>query len=194
MNSLPSFKALPWRWILLCVLMLVLAAAVFYGGMRWERGGWLQREVTTAQRRADAETAARLQYEQQTGELNRVSNDYETAKAKLAETAQQLARAEKLAIAAKPPKLPTTVAGGDRAGGVLSVDGMRYYNAAFGYDDASAVASESANATAEAGAIDSGVSRADLLAHVRDVGYWCQSVGAQRDGLLRAWDATEAAP
>lgn len=72
--------------------------------------------------------------------------------------------------------------------GLLSVDGLRFYNAAFGLRaaDASAAAGTSDAENAAAGAADSGVSRADLLAHGRDLGSWCQALAAQRDELQAA--------
>ena len=72
--------------------------------------------------------------------------------------------------------------------GLLSVDGLRFYNAAFGLRaaDASAAAGTADAENAAAGAADSGVSRADLLAHSRDLGGWCQALAAQRDELQAA--------
>ncbi|OQS44032.1 hypothetical protein [Chromobacterium haemolyticum] len=75
--------------------------------------------------------------------------------------------------------------------GLLSVDGVRFYNASFGLRaaDASAVAGTTDAADAAASAVDSGVSRADLLAHSRDLGGWCQALAAQRDELQAALGA-----
>lgn len=72
--------------------------------------------------------------------------------------------------------------------GLLSVDGLRFYNAAFGLRaaDASAAAGTADAENAAAGAADSGVSRADLIAHSRDLGGWCQALAAQRDELQAA--------
>jgi len=158
--------------------MLALAGFAYQAGLR---SGQLQlsryqQQVAQQQQRQQAARAAQEQARQQ---------QLQASAAALANSQRQLqqqrqSQQRRITHAAQiPPQ------SGAEPAAVLSVDGLQLYNAAFGLsaDSPAGAASQLAEPDATAAAIDSGISRADLLAHARDLGFWCRSAVAQRDAL-----------
>ncbi|AUH51225.1 hypothetical protein CXB49_10590 [Chromobacterium sp. ATCC 53434] len=138
------------------------------------------RAQVAEQRRIDG-AAALQRYHEQTRQLADVSGQLDVTL-----TALDAAREQFTRRIPRAAQLPAPRAGADNPG-LLSVDGLRVYNDALGLRaDASAPAAGQPDANdAAATPADSGVSRADLLAHARDYGAWCQSVAAGRDALIK---------
>ncbi|MEN6082827.1 hypothetical protein [Chromobacterium piscinae] len=173
------------RMILPVLLGLIDLAVV--GGLAYSAGRTTGRAELSAyraqvaeQRRIDG-AAAMQRYQEQTRQLADVSGQLDVTLTALDAARDQLTR--RIPRAAQRP---APVVGADNPG-LLSVDGLRVYNDALGLRaDASAPAAGQPDAdNAAASAVDSGVSRADLLAHARDYGAWCKSVAAGRGALIQ---------
>ncbi|MCD5329607.1 hypothetical protein ACFFU8_17790 [Chromobacterium piscinae] len=181
---------MPNNALLDAALLAALAAAIggfWYGHSQYQQGLAVGRAELSAyrgqvaeQRRIDG-AAALLRYQEQTRQLADVSGQLDVTLTALDAARDQITR--RITRAAQRP---APVAGADNPG-LLSVDGLRVYNDALGLRaDASAPAAGQPDAdNAAAAAADSGVSRADLLAHARDYGAWCQSVAASRGALIQ---------
>ncbi|WP_114152631.1 hypothetical protein [Chromobacterium haemolyticum] len=171
---------------------LLAALAAVVGGFWYGHGQYQQglaagradlsvyRAQVAEQRRIDG-AAALQRYQEQTRQLADVSAQLDVTLTALDTARDQLTR--RIPRAAQRP---APVAGADNPG-LLSVDGLRVYNDALGLRaDASTPAAGQPDAgNAAAASADSGVSRADLLAHARDYGAWCQSVAAGRGALIQ---------
>ncbi|EEG08234.1 hypothetical protein [Pseudogulbenkiania ferrooxidans] len=165
---------------------LVAGAALWFGHARFEAGLASGRSELTAyklevaeQRTRDA-GAAHRRYQAKVDELAAASARLDQLQQDLDNIRAQLTR--RIPHAAQPPK-PVA---GQPSPGLLSVDGLQLYNAAFGLQAGYGTAGtdQPDQEDPAAGAADSGVSREDLLAHSRDLGLWCRAVAAQRDELI----------
>ncbi|OWY40060.1 hypothetical protein CEK28_04815 [Xenophilus sp. AP218F] len=170
-------------WPALPVLLCMAAVGWFgydIGRTAGQRDLAAYRAQVTEQRQRDS-AAALQRYQARTEQLAAVSGRLDAALTDLDATRDQLKA--RIPHAAQRP----APAVGAADAGLLSVDGLRFYNAALGLraDARAAAAGQPDAADAAAGAADSGVSRADLLAHVADYGAWCRQLAAQRDALIK---------
>ncbi|WP_024303320.1 hypothetical protein [Pseudogulbenkiania sp. MAI-1] len=165
---------------------LVTGAVLWYGHTRFNAGLQVGRvelaayKLQVAEQRAKDADAAQTRYQAKVDALAAASAQLDQVQQYLDSARAQLTR--RISHAAQPPQ-PLA---GQPAPGLLSVDGLQFYNAAFGLHAGSGTAGtdQPDQEGAAAGAADSGVSREDLLAHSRDLGLWCRAVAAQRDELI----------
>ena len=192
---------MPTEAKLICLLLAVITdvgTALWFGHSRFEAGLSAGRAELTdykieIERQHAADTAAAAKrYQDKVNDLAAAGDRLTALQLDLDTAHEQLTR--RIPYAAQTPK-PVA---GHPAPGLLSVDGLQFYNAALGL---SLQAGPEAAGTGQpdpdgspAGTADSGVSREDILAHIRDVGFWCRSAVAQRDALLTLQPAPEAAP
>lgn len=158
--------------------MLALAGFAYQAGLR---SGQLQlsryqQQVAQQQQQQQAAQAAQEQVRQQ--QLQASAAELASRQRQLQQQRQTQQR--RIAHAAQIP--PQT---GAEPAAVLSVDGLQLYNAAFGLsaDSPPGDSGQPDGPDAATATTDSGISRADLLAHARDLGFWCRSAVAQRDAL-----------
>lgn len=184
-------KFAPWLYGI--VALLIVAGLFYFGHTRYQDGlkaGELELQTykgQVEQQRALDATAAKNRLIEKTRALNAASQRLDAVDQALTTALDQLNR--RLSHAAETPK-PVA---GHPAPGLLSVDGLRFYNDSLGLQTGSASSTprESGQEDSTAGTADSGVSREDLLAHIRDYGLWCRQTAAQRDELINSLGAQD---
>ncbi|MTD32405.1 hypothetical protein [Paludibacterium denitrificans] len=174
---------------LLVSVGLCAGGVLWFGHSRFEAGLASGRAELTGyklqvetQRGIDAEAAHR-RYQDKADELAMASNKLDQVQQYLDTAREQLNR--RITHAALPPQ-PVA---GQPSPGLLSVDGLQFYNDALGLGLQAGPGTDGTDQSHRGrnrrlSAADSGVSREDLLAHVRDYGTWCRKTAAQRDELI----------
>lgn len=182
---------MPTEGKLIGVLVAIIVAAGslwgfghsrFAAGLSAGRAELTDYKIEIERQHAADTAAAAKRYQDKVNDLAAASDRLSALQQDLDAAHEQLTR--RIPYAAQAPK-PVA---GQPAPGLLSVDGLQFYNAALGL---SLPAGSGTTGTGQpdpessaAGTADSGVSREDILAHIRDVGFWCRSTVAQRDELL----------
>ncbi|MBS1186713.1 MAG: lysis protein [Burkholderiaceae bacterium] len=186
------------KLIIYAIAIAVMAAIIGGAG-----GAWLgydyghskgKAEVETLKTRhatalAQAHDTARREYQVETERGNKAERALVAAKQQFAAERKSLLRrindvttVYQPAPGAVPVALPRAV---------FTAGFVQFYNAAIGVPGNQTPAAAggagdtpATGATADAGLLDSGISQADILAHVADYGERCQGLAAQVNGLL----------